>query len=258
MNRIVSVLLIALAGALFAQESAKVVFSGEKAVSWRKGVSAGENGVLTADLPLPVRYGFPAFAVDTTKTYQLCGEFRMVEGTATVRFGLNCIASNGKSIFPVNYMKAPNLPMLKVVKAAQVGDTAVTVAGLGDFQCKRKNHLKIAFNAKEDESDIPNFDLSPYIAVDGVKNNGDGTATVTFAKPLELAVKANTMARVNMMGAVFVYDDKKETLGSEWLSFSKPIPGCLLRPGTVKAQMIFDLTGKTGKVEFRNLKVIEK
>ena len=258
MKKIVSMLLLALAGVLVAQESGKTVFAGEKPTAWRKGVSAGEDGVLTATLPLPLRYGFPAFAVDKAKTYYLCGEFRMTEGTAKLRVGMNCIAANGKSILPAHILKVPKLPLVKVVKAAQAGDKTITIEGLGDFQCKRKNHVKLAFDAKEDDSDLPNFNLSPYIAVNGVKANEDGTATISFAQPLEKAVAADTVTRVHMMGGIFIYADKQEALGNEWFSFRKPIAGKALRPGTVKAQMIFDLTGKTGKVEFRNLKVIEE
>ena len=238
----------------------KTVFAGGKASQWRKYVSAApESGVLQAALPLPIRYGYPVFEVAPDKKYAICGEFRLTEAEtqAQLEAGLLCIAANGKGIFPYNCLPLKNIPLGKLAAEAPAGSRSVTVSGIPELNAVKKNYLCLAFNAKEDESDLPNFEVSPFITVNGVKKQ-NGNLLITLEKPLDKSFAADTPVRIHTHGGVFVYAVRNQKLTSQWTVVRKVISGRQLRPGTVRAQMIFGVNGKgPGKVEFRNLQVIE-
>ena len=125
----------------------------------------------------------------------------------------------------------------------------------------------IAFNAKKNLSDLPNFDLSPKIKKNSARKNSDGTLRVTLSEPLKSAYPAGTSVRLHSADAMHIYAaGKNAMLTDQWQELSGVISGEAVRGavsdqwwhGTKSAGVIFRYAGKAipdGVIEFRNIKV---
>lgn len=121
--------------------------------------------------------------------------------------------------------------------AAPCRETDTVVKIKDGAKWKKGNLFVIAFDAKEDESDLPNFNLTSFGGIDNIEKK-DGTYELTLKKPVGKAYPAGTKIREQQYGNTYVYD-KYGAIPIEWTKWQgKPRKGSNFRPGTVFGQLI--------------------
>lgn len=113
--------------------------------------------------------------------------------------------------------------------AVAKGAKSITVKDASKWQ--KGIYRYAAFNAKEDMSDIPNFDISSMIS----KIEGN---TITFKSPLKKAYPAGTMVRQHRSGGTYIYTNSGKA-PKEWTVWKgKPAQGKIFRKATFVRPMI--------------------
>jgi hypothetical protein len=114
--------------------------------------------------------------------------------------------------------------LTELVAACKSGDTVVKIKDGSKWI--NQQYRVIAFGAKDDESDLPNRDVSS-----GIKNieQKDGVYEVTLLKPLKKDYPAGTKVREHTMGG-YVYA-KKGRVPGEWTKWQGTVKGSSLRKG---------------------------
>jgi len=109
------------------------------------------------------------------------------------------------------------------------GAKTITVKDASKWQSGK--YRFVAFNAKKDMSDIPNFALSSMIG----KIEGN---TITLTRPLGKAYPAGTMVRQHRSGGTYIYT-KSGKAPKAWTTWKgKPAQGAILRKATFIRPMI--------------------
>lgn len=206
-------------------------------------------------------------ALDPAKQYTISGEFRLKEGeeTGLVYLGLAPLDAEGKLITPasVNVTKGSDTV---VAKAAAEGDTVIFVKDASKWDAKTP-HGYIAFNTKEDYSDLPNRD---YLATakGGIEQEGD-LWKITLKAPLKKAVAEGTAVRQQKAGATYIYlATSKKVNNQDWVTLTGKISGAIsesglygkkLWHGTASVRiLVMMLNGKKGNViEMKNIALDE-
>lgn len=255
--------ILSLAGiSLLSSGAENVVFNGASSDAWKFGeITQAADGVLEMKIPVQTEYGYPEFKLDRKKNYILSGEFRVTGGKtlSNLVVGLECLTMTGKSIFPINYLPLQKSSLGTLAEPIKAGAQKMKVSGASGWNITRDHHVVAAFNAEENDSDIPNFNLSPFIKKGGVTDAGNGMIEVEFSSPVKQEIPAGSKIRLHTHGAVFLYVVLQQELNGEWKKISGRIPGTQLRPGSEFGRMVFAFYGKgDAKLQFRNLKVIEE
>ena len=247
----------------------KVVFDGSVADAFCDSTLSFRNGVWTLALDGYARRHSQIFKVDTNKTYRLSGEVRAVNINAPIGsffLALDPSDAKGRVICATNVLGASSVA--KLAAMVMDGDTTLVVEDAGMWRTVQPGNY-IAFDAKADNSDLPNFDLSAEIKADGVKRLPDGKLELTLAAPLSLSYPAGTWVRLHRMGPSNIYTAGEKQLTTQWQRLSGIISG--VHPAnafgpkkwyksTVAAQVVIFLNAPKqdgGKLEFRNVKVEE-
>jgi hypothetical protein len=232
--------------------AAEVVFDGGKAAAWNTKRLTDGNGVVTGTLGYLVVKSKEMVPVEAGKKYVVSGEFRLVNPPAKapkIYFGFYPCNADGKEI---SYLHATiaSKNILTVVKDVKAGDTSITLKGLP--QWAPSQYCYVAFNAKEDKSDLPNFDVSPALDWKNMKKNADGSYDIPMKKPFAKAYAAGTSARLHQAGASFVYAGFRSVAG-EWVKFSKEFK--TFYPGTTQIKLAFNAEITRCNIEMRNVTV---
>ena len=192
------------------------------------------------------------FEVDLEKTYLLKGSFRNPsDEEINIYFGFAPIDSDGKIIYPqnVNCAKGTETELAEDVKA---GDTVIKLKD-GTGWAKTGKYWFVAFNAKDDLSDLPNRDLST--AVDSVSGN-----EVTLSKAISKAYPAGTKIRAQFAAGTYLYTAaSRRKTSDQWQEFSGKISGKGWRPGTTKASILVypypSKDNRQSKLQFKDISV---
>lgn len=135
----------------------------------------------------------PGFAkIDTHKTYELKGSFKMAKGfrPSTALFGVRFYNKDQKEIFPRAVRPEQNT-FTELARDAKKGDKIVYVKPAKWAKWKFHKLLSIVFDAKEDYSDIPNNSFVELTSVEG-KNS---LYEVELRTPLNKDYPATTKVR---------------------------------------------------------------
>ena len=257
-------LLLAVAFCAFAGE---IILDATKADAWSNRVKPAEGDVLTTPSATHT-VSVASFDVDPAKPVKLSGEFRFVgkmeKGPVNFCFGFRPLTAEGRVISPstINYISRA-FALTETTAAAAKGDTKIVLKDTSTWK-KLNKYARLAFDAKPDFSDMPNFKLSNFITK--VTPQEDGTSLVDFAKPLDFDVPAGTTVRVQCDSSTYIYTAStgNNKVTEEWKSYSGIIkgmqPGAVPKAwwmGTAKANIVFFThgPGHSGKLEFRNVKV---
>lgn len=120
-----------------------------------------------------------------------------------------------KECFPYNYSNN-----ILIIQKANQGESVVT-AQASSFQWEKD--CKIALDAVEDLSDIPNLNLLSGTILD-TRNNNDGTIEITISSPLDKTINSGTPFRVtNKAGAPNLYMTEAFLEPGDVLTFSSSI-----------------------------------
>lgn len=129
--------------------------------------------------------------IDWSKTYELSGWFKSVRPgqPSRVLFDIRFFTADKRAIGPHN--TCPVSSVSKLLAAASAGDTVLPVAE-ADWPLQGRMS-SVAFHAKADLSDLPNFEVVPLA---GIGKTAAGYQ-VSLRKPLEEAYPAGTGVRLH-------------------------------------------------------------
>jgi hypothetical protein len=252
-----------MAGGLFAAEALKPAavadFKG-----WVKNIKPIENGVRLSGTYSSMRIEtIKTIKVDTKKKYRISCEYRIAPGAksaARFYFAPVCIGKDGKVLAATPQNAYPGTQTV-LAAAAKKGDKVVKIKDGAKWVEQWGN---IAFNAKADLSDLPNFDYVPFSAV---KKNGS-VWEVTLKSPLTKDYPAGTAVREQRDGASYRYMIAYQLPKAEWTKCSRVLTGekpeaargyeSAWRLGTVASGMIIFTNGTPADIEFRNISLVEE
>ena len=208
------------------------------------------------------------FHVDKSGTYRISGEFRIsgVPGNklGNFFFGFAPYTADNRLIHPET-IRPINTGIWLLAKAVSPGDTCLILKNT-DWKINTQ-YLCIAFDARKDFSDLPNFALSPRLKKTPAVKNADGTFTITLTAPMKFSRPAGTPVRLHSADANHIYAAGKNLgLTDQWQKLDGTVSGEAVRGavsdrwwhGTRSAAPVFRYAGKTvpgGVIEFRNITV---
>ena len=205
----------------------------------------------------------PYIKIDPAKKYRLSGKFRLAAPipakAGKLKFGIQTYDQNKRPILPEN-TTVINRTATTLIKTAEYGQQSVEIAD-GKRWNIIPNFSYIAFNVKDDFSDLPN---RTTVAITGIKKQPDGKAVLTLKEPLREFYPANTNVRMHHRLSSFLYGGAlNKVLSGEWQEFSGPFTGeqhgmshNIFRKGTQYIQVVVMLEG-AGTLEFKDVKFEE-
>ena len=203
-------------------------------------------------------------AVDLKKKYRISCEYRITPGAkneARFYFMPVCYNSKGRMITAACQTVLRNSDSV-LTAAAKKGDKVIKVKDASKWNVKYAN---VAFNAKKDLSDLPNFDVH---GIASIKKSGD-VWEVALRKALTGNYPAGTAVRVQRDGMTHRYMLAFASPQAQWVKFSRVLsgakpdgyPGYLntWRPGTAQAALRIFSAGKGNlAMEIRNVSIVEE
>ena len=206
-----------------------------------------------------------ALAIDPNKTYKLSGEF-MANGKSpsVLYFGLITLNDKKQSIYSEQIFAVPGTETV-LAEDAKVGDKEIKLKDCSKWKFKGGH---VAFNVKDDLSDLPNKSLSP--AIKSYVKSGD-IYTITLSTPLRKAFSKGTAVRQHRAAGTYLYSAAaSRKLTNQWKTFSAIINGVSPKENpvaskkfwyTTKYSKILILGNYGGKADsvllFRNVKLEE-
>ncbi|MBQ7696635.1 MAG: hypothetical protein IJT50_16110 [Lentisphaeria bacterium] len=199
-------------------------------------------------------------AIDPSQKYKLSVEYRKVPGSKSEgRFycGPTNFDAQGReiscdSLFPVAGSETT------LVTPVKVGDRIVRIKNGSKWQVK---YGRIAFNVKNDLSDLPNFDLLRFSAIKPIGFVWE----VTLSAPAPKAYPEGTAVRNHLDGASYRYLVGNAVPGDQWKKVERVVEGVSRdnvpeknnswRIGSVSAALVFFINGKDLDLEIRNVKI---
>lgn len=150
-----------------------------------------------------------------------------------------------------------------VVENAAKGSTVIKLKDTSNFVKGLLKNCQLALNAKEDFSDLPNFNIVP-VSIIKVQKEKDHEV-LTLAKPLSKDIAAGTVVRQHYYGSAFYFNDgmRVQFKNNDWQSFEARCGGVAEQRspvkfvrGTAKFRLALSFSGEKGMtVELRNLKM---
>ena len=207
--------------------------------------------------------------LDPAKKYQISGEFRLKDGqegaiSGNIYFGYVPYDANNKEIHPFSLIVVPKSATV-IAKEAKKGDKVVYVKDASKWNMKTP-YGGIAFNVKDDYSDLPNRDVIG-VRKGNIKQNGD-VWEITLNKPLTKDIAEGTKVRQQMSGATYIYNSPTRKAKSDWGKRTGVISGRIAKtgnpsnqlwPGTAYVRVMVLVSGgkPTDVLEMKNIKVEE-
>jgi len=180
--------------------------------------------------------------VDPAKKYQMSVKVKQFgEKPAYTRIGFIPYDAKGRIIDPKQGSNNTKGSLTTLAAAIAKGAKSLTVKDASKW--KKGPHHFVAFNAKEDMSDIPNFNLAGTITK--IEKTGD-VYTITFTKALEKAYSAETMVRQHRSGGTYIYTQggNSPKAWADWKG--RGAKGKILRKATYISPMIMIDAKKEG------------
>lgn len=224
------------AGIVFAEDALiyEEAASGKLEMTGGVRIIAQENGD-KAFLAERTKYvvSTKTFTIDPDKSYLLSVRVKGLGDSPTVAYlGVAPHDAEGR------YIDSHNVNVIgSLTELAAACEPTDTVLKIRDCSSWRKGSTVVAFDAKEDRSDLPNFNVSPSIKDIEEK---DGFFEVTLVNPVGAAYQAGTKVRQHARGG-FVYAKYGE-VPNAWTTWEGTLKGTALRGGvTGKLVLICNL-----------------
>jgi hypothetical protein len=180
--------------------------------------------------------------VDPAKKYKVSAKVKQLgENPALVYIGFIPYDAKGRVIDPKCGSNNTKGSLTALTAPIAKGATTLTVKDASKW--KKGNHHYVALNAKEDMSDIPNFELAGVITK--IEKTGD-VYTISFKTPLGKAYPAGTTVRQHRSGGTYIYtkNGKSPKEWEAWKGFT--VQGKVLRKATYIGPMIMINARKEG------------
>lgn len=186
-------------------------------------------------------------AIDPDKTYELSGKMKSGgKDLSRVYFGFVCFDKNKRQINPLNANPYPGAVLTELAASARKGDKSILIKDAGGWTVNKGFGVAAAFNAKDDFSDLPNFDVGADIAK--ITRKGDNFE-LELAKPLAKDYPAGTKVREHYRGfGYYLYSAAANSeVPADWKNYSAKVKMAsngkaannLFRPGTAFVKIIF-------------------
>ena len=228
-----------------------------------KKITAKEDSLLLKGGRITL-FSIKNFTLDPAKKYQISGDFRQIGGKQVLIY-LGFAPFNAKNrpvtASSVNIVKDT---LTEVAEDAKKGDKVIKVKDASKWNTKGK-YTSIAFNAKEDFSDLPNFNLWST-ALPNAKKNGE-VWEILLKSPLNKNIAAGTLVRQHSDGGSYIYTAGSAKLTDKWITRKGVISGIApfgnvpnkMWKGTAKVKVLILVTSgdADSEVLFRNIKVTE-
>ena len=198
--------------------------------------------------------------LDSEKKYKISIEYRRVPGSKAegrFYFGPSNFDAQGREItcdtlFPVAGSETV------LAAAVKPGDRVVKIRNGSKWQAK---YGRIAFHVKNDLSDLPNFDLLRFSAIEKTGYMWK----LTLYAPAPAAVPEGTPVRNHLDGATYRYIVGNTLPGDQWKKVERVVEGVSRdnvperntswRIGAVSAALVIFVNGKDLDLEIRNVKI---
>ncbi|MBO7329848.1 MAG: hypothetical protein J6W00_13885 [Lentisphaeria bacterium] len=247
-------LMIACLGA-FSLLGAAELFDGAKPGAWESDAEI-KDGVVTMNLNHSIKSSKDFIPVTKGKKYTVSGEF-FITGNPPAKtflyFGITPYTAKGEEITHSAIATALPHSIASLAADVKAGDKSLTIKGAESW--KILPHGKIAFNAKANRSDLPNFEMTDFPILNKTVKNSDGTITLFFKSPIAKDYPAGTAVRQHRSGNMFVYAGFGDKAG-QWMKFSTTFRN--FYPGTTQFKVTLRLLNRNWPVQMRNVKVIEE
>ena len=207
----------------------------------------------------------PKFKVDPAKTYTLSLEAAAQgvanNGKTQVFAGFQVFDEKGREIRPHHI--SPVTGVLYLAEDTKPGTNTVKVKG-NLAKLKASSAYHIVFDAKEDLSDLPNWNIFGS-SINKVEKKND-TAVITFRYPIKRTVKAGTQVRVHATGG-YLFCAGASTVGKDWQLMQGSIKGIKRKwtwknfpLGTVQANIIIlsNWNNKAESVQYKEISLTER
>ena len=133
------------------------------------------------------------------------------DAPARIYVGYTAYTNTGKKVDTSNYPISDKAETIKVLSVDESNNSLL----LKTNAVPGKRSI-IAYNVKDDFSDLPNFNLLPG-EINETHKESDGTVRVAMSKPLEQKIKEEDTVRVHARGGTYIYiNNKVLTPGEEY------------------------------------------
>lgn len=163
--------------------------------------------------------------IDATKNYRLSGMLRSLDDNkrSVACFGITMYDVNRKPIYKTAVWVIPGTET-ELVTDAPKGTMELLVKDASKWNKRRTVRSQVAFNAKTDLSDLPNFAYTSLVS--RVKRADDGKNwIVKFDRPLPQAYPAGTIVRQHNYGASLDCCLAWRAVPATWTKYSAEIKG---------------------------------
>jgi hypothetical protein len=194
-------------------------------------------------------YTLNKIKVKAGKKYAISVKLKQLEGkNSSVLIGFIPYTAGGAVIKPQHGYNNTKGSFTVLTAAAAKGDKSITVKDASKW--KTGKYFVAAFNAKQNKSDMPNFDIiSGCVKIE--KN------TITLKNVLKKDYSAGTKVRQHRYGATYIYA-KHGSVPTAWSTWKgEAVQGEMLRKAAYIRPMIIVNNKKDGSIVFNNLTVEE-
>ena len=239
-----------LIGAILSLTAGEVLIDSNSSEIWAKKDQGETNNIVRAGYAAVQSEKF--IPVKPGAKYTISGEFKLPEGLkkpVTMYFGFMPFTAEGKPIsYSAVFTQSPVLGTL--AEEIKPGDKKALVKDTKNW--KIQPFTLLAFNAKTDKSDLPNFDLSLYIEPKETVVKEDGTLELTFKGAFKKGYPAGTPVRLHRAGYTYVYTGNTKKAG-EWVKFTKTFTS--FYQGCTQFKLAINVTGPKCDIEYKNISV---
>jgi hypothetical protein len=171
--------------------------------------------------------------IDPTKAYKLSGSFKSIgKDKGRAYLGLVMCDAKKRTILR-SYITIKKGSFTQLAAAAKVGDKVLKLTDCTNWNKKASSRTIIAFGAKKDFSDLPNYNLSP--AIIKLEKKAD-VYEVTLKSPLKKAYPAGTEVRQHHNFGGYQYCAASSKLvPNKWTKYSGVVKG-LVKSGAPNKQ----------------------
>lgn len=201
------------------------------------------------------------FTVDPEKTYKITVSARSVSTPGTTVMPVIMQYDRNGRLISTGSVDVIGGTYTKLLAPVKRGDKSLLVENAALWI--RKRLLVIAFNAKDDYSDLPNHALA-WNTITGIEES-NGACRVILAQPIQFAVKPGAV-RLHNNGSALMYPLGGRSLNDKWLTLSGKISGMERKrfshnkwaPGAVSARLGFQINFNKpdGVVEIKDISII--
>jgi len=161
--------------------------------------------------------------VDPSKAYKLSGALKSIgTGKSRCYIGLAMYTAKKRSL-QRPYINIQKGSITKLAADAKAGDTVLQIADCSKWNAKRLKITVVAFGAKKDYSDLPNFNISSRATK--LEKKGE-IYELTLKTPLKKAYPAGTEIRQHIYGGGYQYCAASSKIApGKWTKYNAVVKG---------------------------------